>query len=131
MFLTPTPGLPCGSDGKASALQCGRPRFDPWVGKIPWRRKWQRTSVLLPGEFRGLRSLVGYSPWSHKESDTTEQLHFPGLLYKRSLCNSLGRKEVCRKLKNCFSRNVNPSSGDLNFFFAYFWKKYASPLAWG
>ena len=52
------------------------PRFDPWVGKIPWRRKWQPTPVLLPGKFHGLRSLVGYSPWGRKESDTTEQLHF-------------------------------------------------------
>ena len=52
------------------------PGFDPWVGKIPWRRKWQPTPVLLPGKFHGLRSLVDYSPWGHKESDTTEQLHF-------------------------------------------------------
>ena len=53
----------------------GRPVFHPWVGKIPWKRKWQPTPVLLPGKSRGLRSLVGYSPWGHKESDTTEQLH--------------------------------------------------------
>ena len=45
------------------------------VGKIPWRRKWQHTLVLLPGKFHGLRSLIGYSPWGHKELDTTEQLH--------------------------------------------------------
>ena len=43
---------------------------------MPWRRKWHPTPVLLPGESHGRRSLVGYSPWSHKESDTTEQLHF-------------------------------------------------------
>ena len=47
-------------------LQCRRPRFDSWVGKIPWRRKWQPTSVFLPGESRGQRSLTGYSPWGHK-----------------------------------------------------------------
>ena len=40
-------------------LQFGRPRFDPWVGKIPWRREWQPTPVFLPGEFHGQRSLVG------------------------------------------------------------------------
>ena len=57
-------------------LQCRRPRFDPWVGKIPWRRKWQPTAVFLPGKSHGWKSLVGYSPWGHKESDTTEQLHF-------------------------------------------------------
>ena len=50
-------------------------RFDAWVGKIPWRRKWQPTPVLLPGESHGERSLVGYSPWGRKESDTTERLH--------------------------------------------------------
>ena len=38
--------------------------------------KWQPTPVLLPGESHGQRSLVGYSPWGSKESDTTEQLHF-------------------------------------------------------
>ena len=43
-------------------LQCGRPRFDPWVGKILWRRKWQPTPVLLPGKSHGQRSIVGYSP---------------------------------------------------------------------
>ena len=47
-------------------------RVDPWVGKIPWRRKWQPTPVFLPGEFHGQRSLAAYSPWYHKESDTTE-----------------------------------------------------------
>ena len=41
-----------------------------------WRRKWQRTPLLLPGESHGQRSLVGYSPWGRKESDTTERLHF-------------------------------------------------------
>ena len=49
-------------------------RFDPWVGKIPWRSKWLSTPVFLPGEFHGLRGLGGYSPCGHKESDTTEQL---------------------------------------------------------
>ena len=47
-------------------------RFHPWVGKIPWRREWQPTPVFSPGESHGQRSLLGYSPWDHKESDTTE-----------------------------------------------------------
>ena len=46
----------------------------PWVGKIPWRRKWQPTPVCLPGESHGWRTLMGYSPWGHKELDTTEGL---------------------------------------------------------
>ena len=49
--------------------------FNPWVRKIPWRRKWQPTPVLLPGKSHGWRRLVGYSPWGHNESDTTERLH--------------------------------------------------------
>ena len=57
-------------------LQCGRPGFNPWVGKISWRRKWQPTPVFLPGKSHGRRSLVGYSPWGCKELDMTERLHF-------------------------------------------------------
>ena len=65
-------GFPGGSDGKESAWQHRRPGFDPWVGKIPWRRKEQPTPVFLPGKFCGQRSLDGYSPWSRQELDTTE-----------------------------------------------------------
>ena len=43
-----------------------------WVSKIPWRREWQPTPTFLPGELHGQKSLVGYSPWSHKQSDMTE-----------------------------------------------------------
>ena len=68
--------LPDGSDGKASCLQCGRPGFDPWVGKILGRRKWQPTPVPLHGKSREWRSLVGYSRWGPKESGTTVRLHF-------------------------------------------------------
>ena len=55
-------------------LQCERPRFDPWVRKIPWRRKWQSTPVFLPREFHGQRNLVGYSPCGRKEWDRTQWL---------------------------------------------------------
>ena len=55
-------------------LQCRRPKFDPWVRKIPWKKEWLPTVVFFPGESHGQRSLVGYSPWGHKESDTTERL---------------------------------------------------------
>ena len=53
-------------------LQCGRPGFNPWAGKMPWRRKWQPTAVFLPGESHGQRSLAGDGPWGRKESDMTE-----------------------------------------------------------
>ena len=52
--------------GKESACQCRRHRFNPWVGKIPWRRAWQPTLVFLIGKSPGQRSLLGYSPWGHK-----------------------------------------------------------------
>ena len=66
--------LPWGLRQQRICLHCGRPGYDPWVGKIPWRREWQPAPVFLPGECHGQRSLVGYSPWSRKESDTTERL---------------------------------------------------------
>ena len=53
---------------------CRRLGFDPGVGKMPWRGKWQATPVFLPGESQGQRSLAGYSPWGRKESDMTERL---------------------------------------------------------
>ena len=58
-----------GSSGKESACQnrSGESsRLDPWVRRIPWRRKWHLTPVSLPGEFHGKKSLVGYSPWAAK-----------------------------------------------------------------
>ena len=54
-------------------MPCRRPRFDPWVGKIPWKREWLPTPLFWPGESHEQRSLAGYSPWGHKESDTTER----------------------------------------------------------
>ena len=45
---------------------------DPWVRKIPWSRKWHLTQLFLPGKSQGQRSLMGYSSWGSKESDTTE-----------------------------------------------------------
>ena len=55
--------------------RCKRHRFSPWVEVIPWSMQWQPTPVLLSGESHGQRSLVGYSPWGRKESDTTERLN--------------------------------------------------------
>ena len=71
--------FPGGLDSKVSCLQCRRPGFDPWVGKILWRRKWQPTPVLLPGKSHGQRNVVGYCPRGRKELDMTERLHFLSL----------------------------------------------------
>ena len=70
-------GLPRWFSGKETACQCRRHKrhgFDPWVRKIPWRRKWQPTPVFLPGKPHGQRSLAGYSPWGCKNLDMTERL---------------------------------------------------------
>ena len=67
-----------GTSGKEPTYQSRRHkrhRCNPWVGKIPWRRKCQPTPVFLPGKSQGQRSLAGYSPWGHKVSDTTEYTH--------------------------------------------------------
>ena len=69
--FTQREGLSGWLSGEESACQCRRHRFDPWVRKIPRRKEWQPTPVFLPGEIHGQRTLVGYSPWGHKESDMT------------------------------------------------------------
>ena len=79
--------------GGVGDMSCGIPRiltlpvsagdimrhgFDPWVMKIPWRRAWQPTPLLLPGESHGQRSLAGYSPWGCTKlemSEATEYIH--------------------------------------------------------
>ena len=76
VFIMPL-DFPSGASGKELSRQCRRQKrqgFDPWVGKILWRRKQQPTPVFLPGESHGQRSLKGYSPWGHKELDTTKRL---------------------------------------------------------
>ena len=66
-------GFPGGANGKKPTCQCRRHmkrlRFNPWVGKILWRREWQPTPVLLPGESQRQRTLEGSSPQGLKESD--------------------------------------------------------------
>ena len=72
-------GFPGVSNGKESACQSRghkRWKFDPWVGKIPWRKEWLPNPVFLPGEFHGQTSLAGYGQWDCKELDTTEQLMY-------------------------------------------------------
>ena len=67
-------------------LQCGRPGFEPWVGKIPWRREWQPTPVFWPGEFHEL-----YGPWGRKESDMTERpsLHFTSQITQKNFLQTV------------------------------------------
>ena len=63
---------------KESAFQCRRHKrwvLNPWVRSSPWRREWLHIPVFLPGKFHRQRSLVSYSPWGRKESNTTEHTH--------------------------------------------------------
>ena len=60
-------GLPWRLTGKESTCQGRRCKFNPWVGKTPWRRKWQPTPVSLPGKSYGQSNLAGYRPWGSKK----------------------------------------------------------------
>ena len=90
---------------KKICLQCRRPGFNPWVGKVPWRRKWQPTLVFLHGKSQGQRSLAGYSPWGHKESDMTEWAHKFPLLQSRGSrplgFSSCGSQAPEHRLNSC------------------------------
>ena len=75
-------GFPGGTSGKEPICQCRRHkrcRFNPWVGKISWRKKWQPSPVFLPGKIHGHRSLADYNPWDQKELHTTKYTHADGL----------------------------------------------------
>ena len=86
IFLDSSLWLPRWLSGQESTCKCRRRRkhrLDPWVRKVLWRRSWQLTPVFLTGEFHGQRSLVGYRPWGHKESDVTEATwHTHGKIYR-------------------------------------------------
>ena len=71
-------GISGSGSGREHTCQCRRRkthRFDPQVGKIPWRRAWQLTPVFLPGKSHGQRSLAGCSPWGCIESDVMSDFH--------------------------------------------------------
>ena len=93
-------GFPGGASGKEPTCQCRRHkrhRFDPWVGKIPWRRAWQPTPVILPGESYGQKSLEGYDPWGHKKSNMTSNSaaeHIALLLNENLFSKRKERKNV-------------------------------------
>ena len=82
--------------------------FDPWVGKIPWNRKWQLTPVFLPGKAPGQRSKVGYSPWGCKESDTTEHTHTQGDL--GLICVTVGIVQTRGQTAELTASNINEKS---------------------
>ena len=109
--------------GKESACQHRRRKrheFNPWVKKIPWRRKWQSTPVFLPGKSHGQRSLVGFSPWAHervRHNLATKQQNKGDLYYHKtsSIIGFGGRKKGMKlwMLLEIQSRNPPAWFGDI------------------
>ena len=95
-----TCGLPRWLTDKESP--CKRCMFDPWVWKIPWRRKWQPTPVFLPGESHGQRSLVGYSPWGCEELDTTKWLNNNNAVY---ILQPMNHRVILNFSSHCFKKD--------------------------
>ena len=120
-------GFPGGASCKEPTCQCRRHKscgFDPWVGKIPWRRAWQHTPVFLPGKFHGQRSLRGYSPWGRNKSDTIEWLTLTLALSSTLPFPSLKR--------HCFGETLMLFSFFLLFSCFYNWcLKSSSGKFWG
>ena len=101
-----------GSSGKESACRCRRRKrrgFNPWVGKIPWRRKWPPAPVFLPGKFHGQRSLAGYSLRDGKASDMTERAH--GQKGWRRAGGSRASKDRDSKERETVRTRVGPPAG--------------------
>ena len=95
-------GCPGWLTGKEPTCQCGRHRrrgFDPWVGKSPWRKKWQPTPAFWPGEFQGQR--MGYSPCSCKKLDVTEHARSQRRVYM--ICIH-GLNEEIKSTRHAFAR---------------------------
>ena len=120
-------GFPGGSDGKESACQCGRARFNPWVGKIPWRREGQPTPVFLPGESHGQKGLADYSPRGCKESDMTKRLSLHA-------CRKCSGENNPKLVKNKGFHNKEQSNQKRSWFRSWFtWqglRPFTRPLSW-
>ena len=107
-------GLPRWWRCKEFACQCSRCGFHPWVGKIPWSRKWPPAPVFLPGKFHGPKSLAGYISWVCKELDMTEWLsihtHTPTHTHTHKLWRERGQT---RDLWNSPGKNTGVGSHSL------------------
>ena len=105
-------------------LQCRRPRFDPWAGKILWRRKWQPTTLFLPGKSHGQRSLAGYSPWHHKgfgNKLATKEVKHRGVFCLGNFASYDHNKKM--SLSNFFWSWIFPQQALLTYVWEHFLKK--------
>ena len=116
--------LPRWLSGKESTCQCWRQRrlrFYPWVRKIPWRRTWQPTSVFLPGESHGQRSLVGCCPWGRRVRRNWASTHSLWYTWNLLCC--------CKSLK--YQKHQNKPNSETNLTCSIRWSlgyKYSSVL---
>ena len=94
--------------GKDPAWNAGAPRFDPWVGKIPWRRKWQLTPGFLSSKSHGQRSLAGYRPRDCKESDITEWLSMHAFFFNIFKWKNFKYNETLWRLCNEYKHTHHP-----------------------
>ena len=104
LFSLTFPRLSRWNSGKESTCQSRRfrrCRFSPWIGKIPWRRKWKPTLIVLPWKSQGYRSLTGSSLWGHKELHTTE--HACTLVFPNNQSNCRRQKENLENSSPCCS----------------------------
>ena len=100
--------------GRKEGNKCKKCGSDPWVRKTPWRRKWQPALIFLLGKSHVQRSLVGYSPWGCKESDTTERTQSVGGTSLNNYWGStiiLGKRETKHKMLFLYSRRGNSWQG--------------------
>ena len=91
-------GFPGGARGKEPTCQCRRlkrPQYEPWIGKIPWRKAQKLNPVFLPGESHGQRSLAGYSPWGCRESNMTEATQHAHMHANSSLKGNIEIPVLC------------------------------------
>ena len=87
--------------------RCRGRGFHPWVGKIPWRRKWLSTTLCLLGKFHGQRSPVGYSPWGPKQSDT-EHACMSLCSQPKNITKCLVEHYVCKEIQPVHSEGDQP-----------------------
>ena len=119
-------GLPCVAQTVKRLLQCGKSGFSPWLGKIPWRRKWQPTPVLLPGKSHGWRSLVIVHVIEKSRTGLHFHFHFSPQEKWKAQCLAGGLSEVIdEKDRVCFAGiHVCPafslSLNDVQFILAQF-----------